>query len=156
MLTETKAWNKKTAQISEIEKLIKTAELYAEDKNPIHDKFNYFCYYKADVRYKNEIFPIYLNVGRTINDKTYHLYDITNKIKDTADRINGLGRPKPNEGYALTNGIFKRNISQEKTSVKQFTLEETDTEEDKKNICQYDRYRKNRNIKKQNFNRADL
>ena len=26
--------------------------------------------------------------------------------KDTADRINGLERPKPNEGYALTNGIL--------------------------------------------------
>ena len=28
------------------------------------------------------------------------------KNKDTADRINGLERPKPNEGYALTNGTF--------------------------------------------------
>lgn len=28
------------------------------------------------------------------------------KNKDTADRINGLERPKPNEGYALRNGTF--------------------------------------------------
>ncbi len=111
------AWDKKTAQISEIKKLIETAKLYAEDKNPTHNKFDYFCYYKADVRYDDEVFSIYLNVGRTINDGSYHLYDITNKIKDTADRINGLGRPKPNEGYALTNGIFTKNIPQNKHSV---------------------------------------
>ena len=32
--------------------------------------------------------------------------------KDTADRINGLERPKPNEGYALTNDISDKSISQ--------------------------------------------
>lgn len=37
---------------------------------------------------------------------------ITNKIKDTADRINGLERPKPNEGYALKNGISSKSIPQ--------------------------------------------
>lgn len=36
------------------------------------------------------------------------------KIRDTADRINGLGRPG---GYALTNGISKNKISQTKESV---------------------------------------
>jgi len=43
----------------------------------------------------------------------YHIYDITKK-RDTADRINGLERPKPNEGYALTNGISNSSISQNK------------------------------------------
>ena len=32
--------------------------------------------------------------------------------RDTADRINGLERPKPNEGYALKNGISNKSISQ--------------------------------------------
>ena len=32
--------------------------------------------------------------------------------EDTADRINGLERPKPNEGYALKNGISNKSISQ--------------------------------------------
>ncbi len=48
------------------------------------------------------MFPIYLNVGKSTNDGSYHLYDITNKLRATADRINGLERPKSNEGYALT------------------------------------------------------
>ena len=37
--------------------------------------------------------------------------------KDTADRINGLERPKPNEGYALTNGISNNSISNPGTNV---------------------------------------
>ncbi len=40
-------------------------------------------------------------------DRKYHLYDITNRIRDTADRINGLERPG---GYALTNGVSKNII----------------------------------------------
>lgn len=114
-----KAANKKTAQISKIKELVETAELYAEDNNVEHDKFNYFCYYKADVRYENEVFPLYLNVGKGKNDGKYHVYDITNKIRDTADRINGLERPKPNEGYALTNDVSKISIPNSSENVKQ-------------------------------------
>ena len=66
----------KTAQIAKIKELIETAKLYAEDPNVEHNKFDYFCYYKADVRYGNETFPLYLNVGRAKNDGQYHLYDI--------------------------------------------------------------------------------
>ena len=39
------------------------------------------------------------------------------KIRDTADRINGLERPKPNEGYALTNDISNGRIAQTKPKV---------------------------------------
>lgn len=39
------------------------------------------------------------------------------KTRDTADRINGLERPKPNEGYALTNGISDNSIPQESENV---------------------------------------
>ena len=62
--------------------------------------------------YDGELFPIYLNVGRAKNNGENHIYDITNKIRDTADRINGLERPKPNEGYALKNGISNNSIPQ--------------------------------------------
>jgi len=109
-----KAADKKTSQISKIREIVETAEIYAEDTQVKHNKFNYFCYYKADVRYEGDEFPLFLNVGRGINDGKYHIYDITNKIRDTADRINGLERPKPNEGYALTNGISNSSISQNK------------------------------------------
>ncbi len=108
----------KTAQISRIKELVETAELYAEDRQPVHNKFNYFCYYKADVRYEGEVFPLYLNVGRGKADGQYHLYDITKKIRDTAHRINGVGRPKPNEGYALENGISTHSIRDTSRDVK--------------------------------------
>lgn len=39
------------------------------------------------------------------------------KEKDTADRINGLKRPKPNEGYAYINGVSNVNISQNVSGV---------------------------------------
>ncbi len=89
-----------------------------------HDKFNYFCYYKADVRYENEVFPLYLNVGKGKNDGKYHVYDITNKIRDTADRINGLERPKPNEGYALTNDVSEFSIPNSSENVNSNSIQE--------------------------------
>ena len=109
-----KAADKKTAEISHIKELVESAELYAEDKNAEHNKFDYFCYYVADVRFDNEIFPIYLNVGLGKFDRRYHLYDITNRIRDTADRINGLERPG---GYALTNGVSKNIIGSDPQNV---------------------------------------
>ena len=51
--------------------------------------------------------------GPGVND----YLNTTNKIRDTADRINGLERPKPNEGYALTNGISNNSIPQESENV---------------------------------------
>lgn len=114
-----KSGTKKTAQINQIKKLVETATLFAEDNDVEHNKFNYFCYYKATVKYGQEIFPIYLNVGRGTNDGKYHIYDITKKIRDTANRINGLERPKSNEGYALENGISKNSISTNEPDVNQ-------------------------------------
>lgn len=102
-----KSLDKKTAEISNIKEVIEKAQLYAEDTNVDHNKFKYFCYYKTTVKYENETFPIYLNVGLGKYDNKYHLYDITHKIKDTADRINGLERP---EGYALRSGVSTHSI----------------------------------------------
>lgn len=107
-----KAANKKTAQISKIKELVENAVLFAENKYVEHNKFDYFCYYRAQAKYNGEIIELFLNVGRDINGGRYHIYDITNKIRDTADRINGLERPKPNEGYALTNGVSINSISE--------------------------------------------
>ena len=52
-------------------------------------------------------------VGKAKNDGLYHIYDLTKKIRDTANRINGLERPKPNEGYALENDVSKNSISKD-------------------------------------------
>ncbi|MBE6777792.1 MAG: hypothetical protein E7541_00195 [Ruminococcaceae bacterium] len=86
------------------------ATLYAVDQNASHNKFDSFRYYFADVRYRGEEYPLFLNVGHGKADGQYHLYDITKKIRDTADRINGLERPKPNEGYALENDVSNVSI----------------------------------------------
>ena len=74
-----KSGTEKTAQVSEIKEIVEKAKLYAEDTNVEHDKFNYFCYYKSLVRYKAQTMPIFINVGKGINDGKYHIYDITKK-----------------------------------------------------------------------------
>lgn len=112
-----KAANKKISEISQIKKLVKYAQLYSEDIDAKHPKFNQFYYYKANVKLSGKIFPVFLNVGKTINDRTYHLYDVTEKIRDTAHRVNDVGRPKPNEGYALKNGISNKRVPQSNSSV---------------------------------------
>ena len=65
---------------------------------------------RYEVSYEGEVFPVYLNVGRAKNDGTYHIYDVTQKIRDTANRINGFERPKPNEGYAQENDVSTHSI----------------------------------------------
>lgn len=112
-----KAASKKISQISKIKEIIEKAELYAEDNDVEHNKFNYFCYYRAFVRVGKDIVPVYLNVGKGINDGKYHIYDITNKIRDTAHRINGVERPKPNEGYALQTVSHDYTVPQDGTGV---------------------------------------
>ena len=106
-----KSGSEKTAQIAKIKELVETARVFAEDRNAEHNKFDRFWYYKADVRLRNEQYPLYINVGKAKNDGSLHIYDITKKIRDTANRINGLERPKPNEGYALESDISKISIA---------------------------------------------
>lgn len=88
-----KALEKKTAEIAEIKSLINSAVFTAYEEAD-HPKFNYFKYYEAFVRYENETFPIYLNVGRAKNSGVYHLYDITQKLRDTAHRLNDVARAR--------------------------------------------------------------
>jgi hypothetical protein len=108
----------KVNQIAKIKDLINQAIIYAEENDVDHNKFNQFLYYESIVKYDKETFPLYLNLGRGKNDGKYHLYDITKKIRDTANRINGLERPKPNEGYAQENDISDKSISQDSQFVK--------------------------------------
>ena len=101
--------DKKTAELSVLDELIKSAVPCAENTDVDHNKFNYFRYYEAIVRFEDDIFPIYLNVGRGKNDNRFHLYDITHKLRDTAGRINGLGRLRE---FRPANGISNNSISQ--------------------------------------------
>ncbi len=118
------AASQKTAEIAEIKQLVEKAELYATDSEADHPKFQEFYYYRATVKWGNDVFSIYLNVGRAKNDGNYHLYDITKKIRDTADRINGLERPKSNEGYAYINGVSDINVAQNAPDVNTHSMQE--------------------------------
>ena len=109
------AVGEKIAQIYHIKDLLTSATLFAEDKNVEHNKFYYFSYHEVYVKYKEDIYPVYFNIGKGISDQKHHVYDITKKIGDTANRINGLERPKPNEGYAQKNDISTYSI----TSIKE-------------------------------------
>lgn len=103
-----KSADKKTAEITAIDKLVKTATLYAIEENVVHNKFNYFRYYQAFVSFYGYRYPVYFNVGMTRNKDGYHLYDITHKIKDTAHRVNDVGRLRE---FRPENGISKENYS---------------------------------------------
>lgn len=72
-----KADNKRTAEIAELEAIIKKARFLME-KAVSHNKFTAFRYYTAPIRYKGELSEIILNVGIHSYDKKLHLYAITN------------------------------------------------------------------------------
>ena len=60
--------HKKTAEISQIRKIVESADLIAEEASKKEGEFKHFYYYEAQVKYRNESFPVYLNVGVTQND----------------------------------------------------------------------------------------
>ena len=68
-----------------------------------------------------------LHLLQNVNSKDVSLlkYVPGYKTGDTADRINGLERPKPNEGYALQNGISINSISDSAAKVKEKHLSAT-------------------------------
>lgn len=109
------AADKKTAEISAVERLVKSAVLYAYDENADHNKFDYFKYYIASVKLWNEAFPVYFNIGRGKYDGKFHFYDLTNKIRDTARRINGVERPR---GFLSENGISNTTIRNDSEKIK--------------------------------------
>lgn len=94
-----KAGDKKRRAISEIKRLVEHAKLVATEKSVYNNKFRDFRYYEASVRYHDKTFPVYINVGIAKNDGSYHIYDITHKLRATAHRLNGVGRVT--QTYAL-------------------------------------------------------
>ncbi len=133
---------KRTAEIAQLEEIIKNAVKLAEDTNVIHNKFDYFAYYGINVEFEGKRFALFLNVGRSKYDGGYHIYDITDwsKKRDTANRINGLERPKPNEGYALKNDVSTDIIDQNKSTVNSKSMQESENNTSKaKEISEADR-----------------
>ena len=101
--------DKKIAIISEIKNIVESAKLVAEENSTKEKKFDYFWYYEAILKYGKETFPIYVNVGRSRYQGTYHLYDLTQKLRDTAHRINGVERPV---GDALGSDISNPSVTE--------------------------------------------
>lgn len=110
-----KSSSKEAAEISRIKDIVERAKLVAEENSTKDGKFDYFWYYEASVRFGDETFPIYVNVGRAKNDSSYHIYDLTKKIRDTAHRVYGVERPV---GNALLNDISTNMVPQDFNGVK--------------------------------------
>lgn len=77
---------------------------------------------------------VYFNIGRGKYDGKFHFYDLTNKIRDTARRINGVERPR---GFLSENGIsdisiFKKNEIVNTSSEKSSSRNQQSYEEIKK------------------------
>ena len=110
------ASNKKIAEISQLENIIKKAVFVSEAINVAHNKFDSFRYYGVKINYHNEGFVVYLNVGRSKYDGDYHIWDITDKKEGSvANRLYGLSRPV---GNAITNNTSKHSIPNSSENVK--------------------------------------
>ncbi|MBQ3202791.1 MAG: hypothetical protein IJB36_04020 [Clostridia bacterium] len=112
------------AQVAEIKKLVENARLYTDAPADGHGKFDHFWYYEAIVRYSNDEYSVFLNVGRTHNDRTYHLYDIMTENKRHRRLNEQPQRPKPNEGYAVRSGVSNTNVAQNSTDVNTQSMQE--------------------------------
>ena len=117
-----KSNERKTAEIASIERIIQEAKYFADDSAVTHNKFDYFAYYFTPVRYKGKTYNVIINVGRAKNDGVFHLYDLTNDIKNKriAGRLRGLSGPV---GNRITNDSHKSTIRNSGENVKKYSLE---------------------------------
>ncbi len=73
---------RRTAELSEVEKLIDAARFVKKSEVTEHnkDRFSEFRYYRVATRYKGEEEELLLNVGRNIHTNKYQFYAITSSI----------------------------------------------------------------------------
>ncbi len=150
-----KANDRKTAEIASIEKIIQEARYFADDSAVTHDKFDYFAYYFAPVRYKGKVYNVIVNAGRAKNDGVFHLYDLTNDIKNKriAGRISGLSGPV---GNRITNDSYNATIlSSEENVNRQYSVSERTPEQKKEILAQARRYAAGEISKGEFFNYVD-
>lgn len=123
-----KSADRKVAYIAKIKTIIERAKLYAIDSQVEHKKFDEFRYYQANVKYGDEVYPVYLNVGRSKNGDGYHIYDITKKIGATVKQKYALERVKNDLRSETDSPISNKIISQPSNSVKKkFSLKGVET-----------------------------
>ena len=120
----------RTAELADLKNLVEKAEYIGDPENVDHLKFDAFSYYKIKVAYEGNEFEIVINVGRAKNDKTYHIYAITNyNKKGTVGLLkNNPSRPVGNaikDGSSTT--IIRENseksIENTKKVEKRFSLD---------------------------------
>lgn len=75
----TKADDKRIAQLSEFNNIVKGARFSRQEENVVHPKYSKFRYYTARLRYKNNESEIWLNIGLHKNLGNWHIYAITTK-----------------------------------------------------------------------------
>ena len=71
--------DKRVAELSDFESLIKRARFEKQVDEVEHNKFISFRYYSTNIRYKGEKSGIWLNVGKHKYDNQWHIYAITSK-----------------------------------------------------------------------------
>ena len=113
-----KSANQKVAHISKIKDIIKQAKFCGIATDVEHKKFDAFRYYKANVKYGEEMYPVYLNVGRAKNGDGYHIYDITKKIGGIAKQNNALERVENDLRSENDSPISSKRVSQDPKFVK--------------------------------------
>lgn len=109
-----KANKVRTAQLGNLRKLIEKAQYDHSTKEVVHNKFVEFHYYTVSVKYKDQRFDLWINIGVAKNDGKNHIYSITNK-KEEAPTENGVVRPV---GNALQNASSANIIPENGENVK--------------------------------------
>ena len=91
-----KADSLKTAELSNLRRIIEKASYSHEANNVKHKKFSDFYYYEMTVRFKGTDHDLLLNIGKSKYDGINHIYDITKNKRDANQSSTGLSRPVGN------------------------------------------------------------
>ena len=73
-----KSNNRRMSELTMLETLIKKSR-FENEIDVVHNKFRRFRYYSVKTRFKDKDYEIWLNVGISKNDNSYHLYALTPK-----------------------------------------------------------------------------
>ena len=107
---------KSVAQLGALRDLIEKASFHHSASEVVHPKFTEFHYYDATLKYDGQEYEVWLNVGTTKNDKTNHIYDITNKNEDA---LNNNVDPRP-VGSAVENASSINSIPDSSEKINSF------------------------------------
>lgn len=128
---------RKTAEISNMRRIIDAARYDHSVHTDSHRKFTDFYYYVGNVLYNDVLYGVELSVGTAKNDKTSHLYDIRDWNKNGTAGSSETNSPMPGQatGVSNTSGSFDGSITSVPGSVKPSdSVTPTETVSDVRNI----------------------